>query len=76
MEMNVSVIYKCYFYLSLPPQKGFTPLHVAAKYGSLEVAKLLLQRRASPDAAGSVSAAAFLGIMHFIAKMLNSSLAS
>uniref|UniRef100_A0A8B9N557 Ankyrin 2 n=1 Tax=Accipiter nisus TaxID=211598 RepID=A0A8B9N557_9AVES len=33
-------------------QKGFTPLHVAAKYGSLEVAKLLLQRRASPDSAG------------------------
>uniref|UniRef100_A0A3B1JC24 Uncharacterized protein n=1 Tax=Astyanax mexicanus TaxID=7994 RepID=A0A3B1JC24_ASTMX len=29
--------------------KGFTPLHVAAKYGSLEVAKLLLQRRALPD---------------------------
>lgn len=35
-------------------QKGFTPLHVAAKYGSLEVAKLLLQRRASPDSAGKV----------------------
>lgn len=35
-------------------QKGFTPLHVAAKYGSLEVAKLLLQRRACPDSAGKV----------------------
>lgn len=27
---------------------------MAAKYGSLEVAKLLLQRRASPDSAGKV----------------------
>uniref|UniRef100_A0A673G7M4 Ankyrin-3-like n=1 Tax=Sinocyclocheilus rhinocerous TaxID=307959 RepID=A0A673G7M4_9TELE len=33
-------------------QKGFTPLHVAAKYGKIEVAKLLLQKRAPPDAAG------------------------
>ncbi|KAF5907142.1 ankyrin-2-like isoform X17, partial [Clarias magur] len=32
--------------------KGFTPLHVASKYGSLDVAKLLLQRRAPPDASG------------------------
>lgn len=41
-----------------PPafQKGFTPLHVAAKYGSLDVAKLLLQRRAAADAAGKVCA--------------------
>uniref|UniRef100_A0A670IQJ1 Ankyrin 3 n=1 Tax=Podarcis muralis TaxID=64176 RepID=A0A670IQJ1_PODMU len=33
-------------------QKGFTPLHVAAKYGKIEVANLLLQKNASPDAAG------------------------
>lgn len=39
----------------LPLQKGFTPLHVAAKYGSLDVAKLLLQRKALPDDAGKVS---------------------
>lgn len=39
----------CFF-----PQKGFTPLHVASKYGSLDVAKLLLQRRAPPDSAGKV----------------------
>uniref|UniRef100_A0A8C3NKC6 Uncharacterized protein n=1 Tax=Geospiza parvula TaxID=87175 RepID=A0A8C3NKC6_GEOPR len=37
---------------SMSTKKGFTPLHVAAKYGSLEVAKLLLQRRACPDSAG------------------------
>lgn len=35
-------------------QKGFTPLHVAAKYGKIEVANLLLQKQAAPDAAGKV----------------------
>lgn len=35
-------------------QKGFTPLHVAAKYGKIEVANLLLQKNAPPDAAGKV----------------------
>lgn len=43
--------------LLLSPQKGFTPLHVAAKYGNMEVANLLLQRNASPDAAGKVKQA-------------------
>jgi len=38
----------------VPLQKGFTPLHVAAKYGKMEVANLLLQRNAPPDAAGKV----------------------
>lgn len=42
-------------------QKGFTPLHVAAKYGSLDVAKLLLQRHASADAAGKVRGSAARG---------------
>lgn len=36
-------------------QKGFTPLHVASKYGSLDVTKLLLQRSAPPDSAGKVN---------------------
>lgn len=46
------------------PQKGFTPLHVAAKHGSLDVAQLLLQRKALPDDAGKVNrkAALFIGI--------------
>lgn len=39
-------------FLRFPLQKGFTPLHVAAKYGKLEVASLLLQKSASPDASG------------------------
>lgn len=40
-----------------PFQKGFTPLHVAAKYGSLDVAKLLLHRRVAADSAGKVRSA-------------------
>lgn len=53
-------------------QKGFTPLHVAAKYGKLEVANLLLQKNASPDAAGKVgqtSIAAFAG--YWISLLIN-----
>uniref|UniRef100_A0A8C5U805 Ankyrin-1 n=1 Tax=Malurus cyaneus samueli TaxID=2593467 RepID=A0A8C5U805_9PASS len=33
-------------------QKGFTPLHVAAKYGKVDVAELLLAHDAHPNAAG------------------------
>lgn len=40
--------------LPFPFQKGFTPLHVAAKYGSLDVAQLLLHRRVAADSAGKV----------------------
>lgn len=43
-----------FYFCSSHFQKGFTPLHVAAKYGSLDVAKLLLQRRAAADSAGKV----------------------
>lgn len=33
-------------------RKGFTPLHLAAKYGDIGVARLLLARGAQPDAPG------------------------
>ena len=41
---------KLLFFLWL--QKGMTPLHIAAKYGQLGVARLLLQRGAQPDMQG------------------------
>lgn len=55
--MHLLIFFLFSLLLSLPhihPQKGFTPLHVAAKYGQLEVANLLLQKKAAPDAAGKV----------------------
>ena len=33
-------------------QKGFTPLHIAAKYGNVPVAKLLLAKHAEPNVEG------------------------
>ena len=33
-------------------QKGFTPLHIAAKYGNVKVARLLLLKEAVTDAPG------------------------
>lgn len=35
-------------------QKGFTALHVASKYGKVDVAELLLERGANPNSAGKV----------------------
>ena len=33
-------------------QKGFTPLHIAAKYGNLPISKILLSKGASANAEG------------------------
>lgn len=45
--------------LSATTKKGFTPLHLAAKYGNLSVAKLLLQKDSPVDAQGKVIISCF-----------------
>lgn len=42
--------------LTATTKKGFTPLHLAAKYGNMNVARLLLQKNAPVDAQGKVGA--------------------
>jgi len=42
--------------LTATTKKGFTPLHLAAKYGNMNVARLLLQKNAPVDAQGKVHA--------------------
>lgn len=45
-----------FFFFSSPhPQSGFTPLHIAAHYGNINVATLLLNRGASVDFKARVS---------------------
>lgn len=45
-----------FFFISFHrAQKGFTALHLAAKYGNIQVAKLLLARQAPIDAQGKVT---------------------
>ena len=51
---------RCHMYLwllntsapSARPQKGFSPLHIASKYGNIRVARLLLQKEADPNVQG------------------------
>lgn len=45
--------------VSATTKKGFTPLHLAAKYGNLNVAKLLLQKDSPVDAQGKVIISCF-----------------
>lgn len=45
--------------LTATTKKGFTPLHLAAKYGNMNVARLLLQKNAPVDAQGKVMSSLF-----------------
>ena len=48
-------------------QKGFTPLHEAARNGHVRIVEILLKSYDSPDPEGKVSARLFLCIMQLIA---------
>ena len=52
------------FFLS---QKGFTPLHEAARNGHVRIVEILLKSYDSPDPEGKVSERLFLCIMQLIA---------
>lgn len=41
-----------FIFCRLAFQKGFTPLHIAAKYGNAKVTKLLLQKNGNPNVEG------------------------
>lgn len=42
--------------LKAATKNGFTPLHIAAKYGNMNVANILLQKESKLDVQGKVSA--------------------
>ena len=48
-------------------QKGFTPLHEAARNGHVRIVEILLKSYDSPDPEGKVSERLFLCIMQLIA---------
>ena len=48
----IFILYYFIFGFASGLQKGFTPLHIAAKYGNVSIAKLLLQKGANANIEG------------------------
>ena len=55
LELSQTVVwsYKCVFIVIL--QKGFTPLHEAARNGHVRIVEILLKHYDNPDPEGKVS---------------------
>lgn len=63
----VILSYQIFFLIFFLLQKGFTPLHEAARNGHVRIVEILLKSYDSPDPEGKVSERLFLCIMQLIA---------
>ena len=56
--------------LKAATKNGFTPLHIAAKYGNMNVANILLQKESKLDVQGKVRILRILRILSCVKKYI------